>query len=754
MSDEIKEAPAVAATRAKADTTASTLKATLPTEPLRVPQALRELKGWLLWRAELSDGAKKPSKQPYYDTFGRKPSGDLLSAWNCSKLRTFDDAISEARKADDFGVGFRLQPKFNIVALDFDNCVQDGVVNPEVLELVKGTYAEYSPSGRGVRAFMVGNLGNRKSPTTADSFGFEVFSDNGSYVTVTGNALPGAPNEIAALTDCVREFYARRFPGSQNHHLGDEDPVEIAPLGLTEAEIQQALAVLPDDLPYEASIGPSWLGVGMALHHETGGDGFEIWDNWSAQSPKYTSSEYGLARWESFGRNSGSAVTAGSLLHWANELGAGISRGRAADRTEFEVLPPIPGELEPAPNFERNAAGKILATKENILLALKRSDLCGARLRHDVFRDEIMVGSHEGDAWRAFKDTDYTDLCLRLENGPNGFRDIPREKIRDVVAWVAERNQFDSARYWLELQAWDGVQRVERSIVDYFGAEDTPYTRAIGLYLWTALAGRVLQPGIKADMVPVAVGAQGTMKSSTVAAISPATDYFLELDLAAKDDDQARLMRGKLVIELGELRGMRARDAEHLKAFITRSHENWVPKFKEMSVQYARRCVFFGTTNRDEFLSDDTGHRRFLPFSAGVCDPSGLARDRGQLWAEGRELFKDNGVSWAQAEQLARAEHDKFVEHDAWEPMIEAWLSNPSGLAIDTLDGKARDIPRKPVTAVQVLTSALHLRPDQCTHANKERAGRALKQLGYRPGRWYIDGRQQRGYMPPEKQDR
>ncbi len=89
-----------------------------------------------------------------------------------------------------------------------------------------------------------------------------------------------------------------------------------------------------------------------------------------------------------------------------------------------------------------------------------------------------------------------------------------------------------------------------------------------------------------------------------------------------------------------------------------------------MTVRYSRRCVFFGTTNQAEFLSDDTGHRRWLPFTVGACDPDLVAANRLQLWAEARELFEREGVQYRAAENLARAEHEAFVESDPWQERI------------------------------------------------------------------------------------
>ncbi|MCV5824559.1 virulence-associated E family protein, partial [Escherichia coli] len=82
---------------------------------------------------------------------------------------------------------------------------------------------------------------------------------------------------------------------------------------------------------------------------------------------------------------------------------------------------------------------------------------------------------------------------------------------------------------------------------------------------------------------------------------------------AEKDDDLARKMRGRLVAEIGELRGLNTKELESIKAFVTRTHENWIPKYREFATQFPRRLVFVGTTNEDEFLADKTGNRRWLP---------------------------------------------------------------------------------------------------------------------------------------------
>lgn len=396
---------------------------------------------------------------------------------------------------------------------------------------------------------------------------------------------------------------------------------------------------------------------------------------------------------------------------------------------------------EALPAFKRNTAGEIKATKDNIVQALNRPDVCGYQLRHDKFRDETMLALQGTEGWKALKDTDYMELCLRLERGR--FQSINKESIRDGVAYVAEANSFDSAQHWLDGAHWDGKPRIERFLQTYFSAADTPYTRAVALYFWTAAAGRVLQPGIKCDMVPIAVGAQGLRKSSAVAALVPAPDFYTSIDLSSRDDDLARIMRGKLIIELDELKGLSSRDAEYIKSFITRPHEEWTPKYREWTVRYLRRNVFFGTTNKDDFLADETGNRRWLPFQCGMCDPDAIARDRVQLWAEAREQFKAHGVLHQQAERLAENEHAAFAEHDEWDNVIFKWLHTPD------FAGTSRPYGRDYLTASEVLIEALDLPKGQHGRPQVQRVKKALLRQGYTYENKRIDGVKKRGFEPP-----
>jgi len=286
------------------------------------------------------------------------------------------------------------------------------------------------------------------------------------------------------------------------------------------------------------------------------------------------------------------------------------------------------------------------------------------------------------------------------------------------------------------------VARVDNFLVDYFGAEPSEYTTAVSRYLWTAMAGRVMAPGIKADMVPILVGRQGAGKSSGVAAMSPAPDFFAEVSFHEREDDLARKMRGRLVAEIGELRGLHTRELEHIKAFITRTHENWIPKYREFAVTFPRRLVFIGTTNQEEFLADETGNRRWLPVKVDGADVEAIERDRLQLWAEARGLFEANGIAFREAERLAKDVHDDHMIKDSWADVVNNWLDET-----DILSGEINR-EKKILSAMEVLIDALNFDKKQIGRREELRIAKVLQGLGYERGVSRVNGVLVKGWRP------
>lgn len=309
---------------------------------VQAPAAIRDLPAWVIWRFEAQPGKAKPRKVPYYANGGKR-HGEQGSPRDIESLVTFDAARAAAARRGFDGVGFATLQQFGICALDFDDCIHDGEIHPEVEALLGDSYAEFSPSGQGIRVFFQGNLGNGKS-VREGPFGMECFSTAG-YVTFTGNMLDitellGNEDVVAPITPQVRALHLRRFDRRQEIL----ERVQGDALGLTEAQIRGCLDALPTDMHYD-----DWLQVGMAIHCETHGEGFELWEEWSQRSGKYGSREYNEERWRSFGRSGAAMVTGRTLIRMANEHGAGINLNGPAALEEFDVI-----AEDPAPAAEED----------------------------------------------------------------------------------------------------------------------------------------------------------------------------------------------------------------------------------------------------------------------------------------------------------------------------------------------------------------------------------------------------------------
>lgn len=326
---------------------------------IQCPDVLRSLPGWLMWRLEFHEGEVKPRKVPFY-TNGARRHGVQGRPEDRQQLTTFDAARAAAARKGMDGVGFAPMPEWGITALDFDNCVVDGGLHPEVERIVAGTYAEFSPSGTGVRAFVRGDLGNRKDHGAP--FGFETFASKG-FVTFSGNRLEitdltDSANTVADVSEELRLLCVQRFGRAQSAEAGT--PGDAPPLGLTREQLQEALDVLDPSMGHDP-----WLRIGMALHHETSGEGFELWDGWSAGGAQYPGRDALVARWDSFGRGGQRPTTAHALVRMANDNGAHLDLAQAEAGDDFQVIAtPEAKAQDIKPNrFQVQPAGQFAAGK-------------------------------------------------------------------------------------------------------------------------------------------------------------------------------------------------------------------------------------------------------------------------------------------------------------------------------------------------------------------------------------------------------
>ena len=218
-------------------------------------------------------------------------------------------------------------------------------------------------------------------------------------------------------------------------------------------------------------------------------------------------------------------------------------------------------------------------------------------------------------------------------------------------------------------------------LIDYLGADDNEYVRAVTRKTLCAAIKRVLYPGCKFDSMLVLNGPQGVGKSTLIAKL--AGEWFSDsLNLGdTKDKTAAEKLQGYWILEIGELAGLRKAEVETLRSFLSRQNDIYRAAFGRRATPHPRQCIFFGTTNAESgYLRDTTGNRRFWP----VKTPGGGAKhsweltqeDIGQIWAEVL-VFVENGEKLHLApdlETLAKSEQREALESDEREGLVREYL--------------------------------------------------------------------------------
>jgi hypothetical protein len=380
--------------------------------------------------------------------------------------------------------------------------------------------------------------------------------------------------------------------------------------------------------------------------------------------------------------------------------------------------------------------GQVLdAVPGNAILYLSRHHEWAGRLRYDTYLGRARWAAQPPDlpgmarpaAGELLSDAHYAYIHHWFASRP-----IAQERVnfaggqlRDAVDAAAMAHSHSSLADWLDTLAWDGTARIHRWLIDYLAANDDPVSRAVGrMWLISAIA-RAYDPGCQADHVLVLEGGQGVGKS-TAAAVLAGEHYLSTMGSISDETRAASALRGRWIVEIGELDAIRGARATQVKDFLTRRTDTFRPAYAHHEQTFRRQCVFIATTNDSQYLQDPTGARRFWPVYVAGLQRDALVRDRDQLWAEAIHLYRAGEYWWPQESIIEMlTEHQTYRrEVDPWEPLIQSLV-----------DSRARRVDRHVVLTVNEGLSHCGVEPHLMSKRDANRMAAIYRALGLSPYR-------------------
>lgn len=327
------------------------------------------------------------------------------------------------------------------------------------------------------------------------------------------------------------------------------------------------------------------------------------------------------------------------------------------------------------------ANGEIENTIDNAWIILENDPLLRGKFALNEFASRAEVFGtlpwSKDTGRRQWDDNDNSGMYWYMEKR---YHLTSTNKIDSALSLHSRKHSFNEVTDYLQGLAWDGISRLDTMFIDYLGAADTAYTRAVTRKAMVAAVARAIEPGSKFDQMTVISGPQGIGKSTLLRKIGG--KWFSD---SVRDfshiKETAELLQGVWIVEISELSAMRNTDINKVKQLMSQQIDRFRAAYARNVKDCPRCCVFFGTSNDREYLRDKTGNRRFWPIDAGVQTPvKNVFRDLDgevdQIWAEavaywrlGETLHLDSAM-----EELAKAEQTEHQEASPWEGTIREFL--------------------------------------------------------------------------------
>lgn len=339
--------------------------------------------------------------------------------------------------------------------------------------------------------------------------------------------------------------------------------------------------------------------------------------------------------------------------------------------------------------LEANSKGIPYPSVSNIVRVIHGDQSLTRTIWFDEFLDRICTiwGSTETREW---SDVDDIKLQVYLQE-TLGMPKLGKQAVQDAVIMAASQDCRNEAKAYIDGLKWDGVERLPSFFHDCFGVDDSEYSRRAGQNFWISLVTRVSRPGCKVDTMIVLEGAQGAGKSMALSIIGG--KWFAEANQSPTDKDFYLNLAGKMLVEIGEMDAFSRSEVTKVKQVITCQTDRYRAPYERRAADHHRRCVFAGTTNRDDWNKDETGARRFWPVFCTDIRHDILHANRDQFFAEAAAKLAAGETWWEMPIEDTKGQQEARRDSDELEVQLTDWLMGRSEVTIGEVMKDLMDVP-------------------------------------------------------------
>jgi len=363
--------------------------------------------------------------------------------------------------------------------------------------------------------------------------------------------------------------------------------------------------------------------------------------------------------------------------HWEEEDGKGMD-----DFIHNQGIEDFIAILEEskAYSIESRVSGgnDVPAMCKNELLAKKVSEEWGDRLRLNEMTQQVEM---DGSANSLDTERAYLRMAKELH------LDIDKQKASDLVIMCAQQNTYSPVRDYLNSVVGMEPINLESLAERYFGTDNPLHAVLLKRTLIAAVA-RVFKPGCKVDTLCILQGDQGALKS-TFWQILAGEAWFTDNLSEANEKDEKLKLRRYWILEFSEFEtAYKRKEVEQLKAFLSSRIDSLRRPYGRAIEDFPRTSVFVGSTNRQEFLHDPTGERRYwvIPVTKKIPIQM-LEEERDRIWASAVAAYKSGEQWWLtpQEDELLAQANKSWQSSDTWEADVLNYLQDKSICTVSEL---------------------------------------------------------------------